>query len=98
LSAFIYLSVDILLQINLLEKHRRNGKKQPQPVSRDRPKRPIAAPRDRQKTVHKGSSPMTAAPRWQLSVSILAAAGTQLQRAATIGADNQAIAEVSINW
>jgi hypothetical protein len=29
LPAFIYLSVDILLRINLLEKHRGNGKKQP---------------------------------------------------------------------
>jgi hypothetical protein len=38
LPAFIYLSVDILLRINLLEKHRRNGKKQPKLISRDRPK------------------------------------------------------------
>ncbi|WP_457265824.1 hypothetical protein [Pseudomonas sp. P5_C3] len=38
MPAFIYLSVDILLRINLLEKHRRNGKKQPKLISRDRPK------------------------------------------------------------
>jgi hypothetical protein len=36
--AFIYLSVDILLRMNPLEKYRCNGKKQPKPVSRDRPK------------------------------------------------------------
>jgi len=41
LSAFIYLSVDILLLMNLLEEHRRNGKKQPKLVRRDRPKTAI---------------------------------------------------------
>ena len=37
MSAFIHLSVDILLPMNLLEEHRRNGKKQPKLISRDRP-------------------------------------------------------------
>ncbi|WP_161491158.1 hypothetical protein [Pseudomonas silesiensis] len=37
MPAFIYLSVDILLRMNLLEKYRRNGAKQPKAVSRDGP-------------------------------------------------------------
>jgi len=38
LYAVIYLSMDILVQMNRIEEHRRNGKQQPKLVSRDRPK------------------------------------------------------------
>jgi hypothetical protein len=38
LYAVIYLSRDILVLMNLIEEHRRNGKQQPKLVSRDRPK------------------------------------------------------------
>jgi hypothetical protein len=48
LSAFIHLSVGFLLIMNLLEEHRRNGKKQPKLVRRDRPKTAKSAHRREQ--------------------------------------------------